>query len=92
MLGTHLRGMIDVRMAEDELIGRAVANVDNIEITLFFTDAGIEADVQQHVAQFLANFVFIVLHQGICQFKSFFNRVWAQAFVCLLLIPRTVLT
>ena len=47
--------------------------------------------MQQDVAQFLANVGLIVLHQGVTQFESLFDRVGAQALVSLLAVPRTLL-
>ena len=45
--------------------------------------------MEQHVAQFLADFLLITFKQGISEFKRFFNCVRAQAFECLFLIPWT---
>ena len=80
-----------MRVAEDELVGRAVADIDDVEFSLFFSNACIETDVEQHIAQFLAYFVLLVLHQGIAKFECFFYGIGTQALVGLLFVPRTIL-
>lgn len=79
-----------VRVAEYEFLAELIAHVGNVEILCFRTNLGIEADVEQNIAQFLADIFFVALHQGIAEFVSFFNRVGTQALVGLLAIPRTL--
>ena len=86
-LGTHLRGMIDVRVAEYQLVNQRVAHVGYVELCILFADACVERNVQQHVAQLLADVVRIALDQRVAQLIGFFYRVGAQAFVGLLSVP-----
>ena len=78
-------------MTKDKLIGRAVADIDDVEVALLLADAGIEANVQQNVAQFLTDFVFIVLYEGISQLEGLLDCVRTQTLVGLLSVPRTIL-
>ena len=76
-----------MRVAIDELVAQFVAHVGNVELALLAAYLGIEDDMQQDIAQFLANLLVVVLHQGIAEFKRLFDGVGAQALVGLLAVP-----
>ena len=76
-----------MRMAEYELVAKLVSSPGSVELLLFRPDLGVEANVQQHVAQFLADVLLVVVHEGIAQLIGFFDGVGAQALVGLLAIP-----
>lgn len=90
-----------MRVAEDELVGDAIADVRYIEIVawsiarwtreipfLFGAHLGIENDMQKHVAQFFADLVHVMLRDSSGQFKSLFYGILAQAVESLFAVPR----
>ena len=81
-------GREHVRVAENEFFTQLVAHVGYVERLLFAAYLGIEAHVQQHVAQFLTNVLLVAAHQRVTQFVGFFYGVGSQAFVGLLAVPR----
>ena len=87
----RLRLAIDVRMAEDKLVRLLIAHISDIEFPLFLTYTSIEDDVHYHVAEFLANVLRVVFHQGVAEFEGLFYGVRPQTFVCLLAVPRAFL-
>ena len=84
---SHLTGMIDVRMAEEKLVGLRIQHVGNVVSALLASNHRIEANVHQHVAQLLHHVVMIVAHDGIAELEGLFYRVRTQAFICLLVVP-----
>ena len=84
-------GRIDVWMTEDEFVAKFVADLGDIELRLLFSNFGVEADVEEHVAEFFHNLVRIAFHQGIREFVRLFDGVGAQAFVGLLAVPGALL-
>ena len=70
----------NVWMSINQFVRKIFANVVNVKVIRFRTNLSIEDNMEQHVAQFLADFLLITFKQGISEFKRFFNRVGAQAF------------
>ena len=90
VIGLHVT--INVRMPENQLVGLAIANVGNIELTLFTSQQGVKCRVHQYVAQFFTNIFHVVFSQSVTQFVCFFYRIRAQALKGLLLVPRAFLS
>ena len=80
-----------MRMTEYQFVNQMITNVRYIKLRLLFTYPGIECNMQQHVAEFLANILHIVLHQGVTEFISLLYRIRTQTLVGLLTVPRTFL-
>ena len=80
--------MIDMWMAEYQFVGQFAAHIAHVEITLLAGNLGIKADMQQHVAQFLAYIGQVIVQQGVTQFVCLFDGVWSERLKCLLLVPR----
>ena len=64
-----------MRMAEYQFIYQMIADISNIKLGFLFTNAGIERDMQQDIAQLLADVSDIILHQCIAQLIGLFNRI-----------------
>ena len=79
----------DMRMAVDQLLAKAVAYIFDVERRFFFTDLGIEDNVQEQVAQFFFDVIVVIFHDGIAQLVSFFDCIRTKAFVRLFTVPRT---
>ena len=79
-------------MTEDELVAKLIAHIGNVELSLLAAYLGIEADVQQHVAQLLLYIERIILHERITQLEGLLYGIWAQALIGLLAVPRAFLT
>jgi hypothetical protein len=86
-----LRLAEDVRMAEDELVAKGVADVGNVKFLLLFANLGIEDDVEQDVAKLLLEVFVVARDDGGTEFVGFFDGVGAERFVGLLAVPRTLL-
>ena len=69
-------------MAKDEFVSFLEAHVGYVKVFLLPSEYGIEDDVLQHVAQFLANVLRVVVGQGIAQFVNLLNSVGPQRFAC----------
>ena len=54
-----------MRMAVDQFLAKAVAHVFDVERRFFFTDLGIEDNVQEQVAQFFFDVIVVIFHDGI---------------------------
>ena len=78
-----------MRVTENELLAQGITHIGNVEAALLVGNLGVKDDVQQHIAKFLAYILHIVAHQGIAQLHHLFYGVRAQAFICLLCVPRT---
>ena len=83
--------MIYVGMAEYEFVDKLVADIRHVKLLLLLAYLGIEAHMQQHVAQFLADIRLVVLEQGVAQFECLFYGVGSKRLVGLLAVPRTFL-
>ena len=81
-----------MRMTEYQLVTQLVTDVSYIELLFLFTYPTIEHDVQQHVTQFLANFVLIVTYQRVTKLIGFLYGIGTQTIVRLLSVPRTFFT
>ena len=82
---------IDMGVAEDEFVAQLVAHIGNVELSLLTSYLGIEHHVEEHIAQFLAYLMCVVLDEGITQFKGLFYSIGAQTFKRLLAVPRALL-
>ena len=81
-----------MRMTEYQLVAQLVTNVGYIKLLFLFSYPTIEHDVQQNVAQLLADFTLVVSYQGITEFVRLLDCIRTQTVVRLLSIPRTFLT
>ena len=79
-------------VAENQFVALLVENVCYVELLLLLSDAGVEHHVHDDVAQFLANLLWLVLHQRVAEFIYFLDGVGAQAFVGLFPVPRAFLS
>ena len=73
----------------DQLLRDGLDHVAEIEGALFLRHAGVEHDLQQQVAQFLAQIRKIVARDGVGDLVGFFERVGRDGLEVLLEIPRT---
>ena len=80
-----------MRMAEDELVGQFVTHVGDVKLSFLVTNPRIEADMQQHISQLLADIRLVVLHEGVGEFECLFNRIGPQTLVGLFLVPWAIL-
>ena len=80
----------DVRMAVNQLVAQGIAHVGDVKFALLVTDFGIKDDVQQHVAQFFAYGIVILVHDGVGEFHGLLDGVGTQALVGLLAVPRAL--
>ena len=69
----------------------SVAHVGNVELTLLAAYLGIEDNVQEHIAQFLAYLLGVMFDEGIAQFKGLFYGIGSQTLVGLLAVPWALL-
>ncbi len=76
-----------VGVAENQFRVEGVGHVGDVKLAVLLADFGIEKHVQQHVAEFLADFGGFAVEQGLREFVHFLNRVGAQTFVGLLGVP-----
>ena len=74
-------------MSEDELGVEGVADVGDVEAALFVGDFRVEKDVQQHVAEFLADVGGVIVEEGLAEFVGLLDGVGAQGFVGLFRVP-----
>ena len=79
-------------MAENQFVAKLIAHILHVEVAGFTRYLGIECYMKQYIAQFLADVLLVVLHQGITQFIRLFYGIRPQALVGLLTVPRTFLT
>ena len=75
-------------MAIYQLITQMVNHVGNVKLPLLIPHLGIENHVQEQISQFLADFVMVILENGIAEFISLLYGLRTQALVGLLAIPR----
>ena len=78
-----------MRVAEDEFVGLFLTDICHVEVAFFLADKGIEANVHEYVAQFLADVLTVVFHQCVAQLKHLFDGVGPQALVGLFPVPGT---
>ena len=76
-----------MRMPKDEFVADMVAHISNIEKSRFATYLGIENDVEQDVAEFLAYYPTVLAQQGVAEFVGFLYGVGAQALKGLFSVP-----
>ena len=81
--------MIDMRMTEDKLVGKAIADIGNIELALLASNPRIEADMEQHVAKLLADVMEVILLKGISKLINFLYGVGPERLIGLLAVPWT---
>ena len=62
-------------MAEDELIVEGIGHVGDVEGALLVADFGIEEDVEEHVAQLLADFVVVFVHERLAELEGLLDGV-----------------
>ena len=84
----HLSAGKYVRMAIYQLITQVVNDIGNIKLPLLIPHLGIENHVQEQISQFLADFVMVILENGIAEFISLLYGLRTQALVGLLAVPR----
>ena len=77
-------------MTVNQLLTQGIAHVGDVKFALLVTDFGIKDDVQQHVAQFLADFIVVLAHDSIGKFHGFLDGVGTQALVGLFAVPRAL--
>ena len=78
-----------MRMAADKLLGDRLDHVAEIEGALLLRHAGVEHDLQQEVAQFVAQIVEIAAGDGVGDLVGLLDRVGRDGREILLQIPRT---
>ena len=76
-------------MAINQFITQEVDHVHNIKMLLFFTDLGIEKDMEEHISQLLGQLMFFTFKDGIAKFVHLLKGLWSEGLVCLLAVPRT---
>ena len=54
-----------MRMAVDQFLAKAVADILDIESFFFLADLGVKDDVQEQVAQFFFDVIVVIFHDGI---------------------------
>ena len=92
----HLSGTVglyiavDMRMSVYQLIAQCIDHIAYIETPLFRPHARIEDDVEQQVAQLLADAVHVAVRYRIGQFERLLYGVVAQRLESLLPVPRTL--
>jgi hypothetical protein len=82
--------MIHMRMPGNHFPSQGIADICHVKLLLLLCYLGIETDVQQHIAQLLADVVDIVLDQGIAELIGLLDGIRPEALVGLLLVPRTI--
>ena len=75
-------------MAELHLLALLAGDVGHVIAAFLLGNFGIEHDVQQHVAEFLAKVGVTVLQHGVAQFVHFLERQRAQRIDGLGAVPR----
>ena len=79
-------------MTKNQFVTKAVAHILHVEITGLAANLRIKGYMKQHIAQFLADVLLVILHQGITKFVGFFYGVWSQTIIGLFAVPRTFFT
>ena len=64
-------------MTENQLVDELVAHVGNVKLLFLLSYLGIEAHMQQHVAQLLADVRLVVLHKSVAQLECFLYSIWS---------------
>ena len=77
-------------MASDHLLCQGITDIGHIKLLLFFCNFRIETDMQQHVTQFLADVMEIILDEGIAELVCLLDSIGSQTLVRLFLVPRTI--
>ena len=86
-----MSGWIHMWMSENQLIAEFVADIGDVEVSCLRAYLGVEDDVEEHVAELLADVILVILDDGISQLVGLLNRIGAQALVGLLTVPRALL-
>ena len=77
-----------MRMPAHELLGDRLHHVAEVEGALFLRHAGMEHDLQQEVAQFLAQIGQVAAGDGVGDLIGLFERVGRNGRKILLQVPR----
>ena len=77
-------------MAVDEFVAQGVGHVRKVERALLLAELRVEDDMQQQVAQLLADALHVVVRNGVGQFVGLFDGIAAQRVEGLLAVPRTL--
>ena len=75
-------------MAYNEFAANLVADIADVERALLFGHPGVEHDLQQQVAQFLAEQDVVGVVNGLNDFVGLFDEVFADGCMRLLTSPR----
>ena len=88
-LGGQARGVAEhMRMAADQLRGDGLDHVAEIEGALLLRHAGVEDDLQQEVAELLAQVGEVAARDGVGDLVGLFERVGRDGREVLLEVPR----
>ena len=86
--GTALGIGKDVRVPPDQLFGDGLDHVAEVERALLLGHPGVEDDLQQQVAQLLAELLDVVVLDCVGDLVGFFERIGRDGAEVLLEIPR----
>ena len=82
---------IYVRVTEYEFVAQPITYIGYVEIPRFAGYLGVEDDVQEHVAKFLAYLIHVMTHDGGGEFVGLFDGVLTQTLESLFAVPRAFL-
>ena len=79
-----------MRMTENHLVAQLVAYISNIKLLFLLTYPAVEHNMQQDIAQLLANLTLVIADDGIAELIGLLDGIRTQRLVGLLTVPRTL--
>lgn len=77
-----------MRVTANHLLGNILDDVVDVEAFFLARDFGVKHDLQQQIAELVANGFFIVRVDRFAEFVRFFDRETCECLVRLLFVPR----
>ena len=78
-------------MTGNHLSRQSITDISHIKLLLLLGNLGIEADMQQDIAQLLTDVMNVVLDQCITELICLLDCIWSQALVGLFPVPGAIL-
>ncbi len=79
-------------MTVNQLLIERIGHICHIELSLLLCDLSIEQDMEQHIAELLADIGCVIIHQGLTKLVDLLYGVGAERRIGLLPVPRTLNT
>ena len=77
----------DVGVAADKFFVNFVGDVTDGEVACFFSNLGVEEDMEEDIAEFFTHVGEVLTVYGVEELGVFFDEVFAEGFVGLFLVP-----